>query len=86
MVLRPLLEKNADADVMRDVIDHAAARQMEPQLARLGGAAHSERSGDRINQRNTGHRGQEQLLWGPVPPDQCSGNCVGRTAVWTFSV
>lgn len=53
MLRRTLLEKSADADFLRDMIGFAAERLMEVEVAGLTGAAHGERSGERINQRNS---------------------------------
>ncbi len=52
MSLRALLEKNADADMLREIIGFAAHRLMELEVETLTGAAHGERSAGRINQRN----------------------------------
>ena len=52
MALRTLLEKSPDADFLRDMIGFAAGRLMELEVAGLTGAAHGERCGERINQRN----------------------------------
>ena len=52
MSLRTLLEKSADADLLREMIGFAAHRLMELEIESLTGAAHGKRSADRINQRN----------------------------------
>src|ERR1043165_7691422 len=52
MSLRTLLEKSADADLLREMIGFAAHRLMELEIESLTGAAHGERSADRINHRN----------------------------------
>ena len=52
MSLRTLLEKSADADLLREMIGFAAHRLMELEVESLTGAAHGERSADRINHRN----------------------------------
>jgi putative transposase len=52
MTLRSLLEKNADADVLRDMIGFAAERLMELEVQGLTGAVHGERSLERLAQRN----------------------------------
>jgi putative transposase len=51
MVLRGLLEKSADASMLREMI-FAAERLMELEVGELTGAAHGERSPDRLVQRN----------------------------------
>jgi len=53
MNLRTLLEKSSDADLLREMIGFTAQRLME--VEGLTGAAHGERSPDRINQRNGYH-------------------------------
>ena len=52
MNLRMLLEKSSDADLLREMIGFTAQRLMELEVEGLTGAAHGERSPDRINQRN----------------------------------
>src|SRR5256884_7900524 len=52
MSLRTLLEKSSDADLLREMIGFAAQRLMELEVGSLTGAAHGERSPDRINHRN----------------------------------
>jgi transposase-like protein len=52
MSLRTLLEKSSDAELLREMVEFAAQRLMELEVASLTGAGHGERSPDRINQRN----------------------------------
>jgi len=52
MNLRALLEKSGDAELLREMIGYAAQRLMELEVEGLTGAAHGERSADRLNQRN----------------------------------
>lgn len=52
MNLRTLLEKSSDADLLREMIGFTAQRLMELEIEGLTGAAHGERSQERINQRN----------------------------------
>jgi len=52
MNLRTLLEKSSDADLLREMIGFTAQRLMELEVEGLTGAAHGERSPDRLNQRN----------------------------------
>jgi len=58
MSLRTLLEKSADADLLREMVGFAAQRLMELEVESLTGAAHGERSADRINHRN-GYRDRD---------------------------
>jgi hypothetical protein len=59
MDVRSLLEKSPDADFLREMIGFAAERLMELEVQGLTGAAHGERSGERINQRN----GYRDRVW-----------------------
>jgi len=52
MTLRTLLEKSSDADLLREMIGFTAQRPMELEVEGLTGAAHGERSPERITQRN----------------------------------
>ena len=52
MALRGLLEKSADASMLGEMIGFAAERLMELEVGELTGAAHGERSPDRLVQRN----------------------------------
>ena len=58
MSLRTLLEKSADADLLREMVGFAAQRLMELEVENLTGAVHGERSPDRINHRN-GYRDRD---------------------------
>jgi transposase-like protein len=52
MALRGLMEKNADADLLREMIGCAAERLMDLEVGGLTGAAHGEKSAERLVQRN----------------------------------
>ena len=58
MSLQALLEKSSDADLLREMIGFAAHRLMELEVENLTGAAHGERSADRITNRN-GYRDRD---------------------------
>src|SRR3954451_15125575 len=58
IALRELLEKGSDATFLREMIGFAAQRLMELESDGLCGAAHGERSAERVNQRN-GYRDRD---------------------------
>src|ERR1700747_1276129 len=58
MNLQALLEKSSDTDLLREMIGFAAHRLMELEVENLTGAAHGERSADRITHRN-GYRDRD---------------------------
>ena len=61
LALRGLLEKSADAELLREMIGFAAERLIELEVQGLTGAAHGERSPDRLAQRN----GYRERDWAP---------------------
>ena len=58
MSLRTLLEKSADAELLREMIGFAAERLMELEVGALTGVAYGEKSADRLAQRN-GYRDRD---------------------------
>jgi hypothetical protein len=58
IALRELLEKGSDATFPREMIGFAAQRLMELEVGELTGAAHGERSPNRLVRRD-GYRGRD---------------------------
>src|SRR3954470_22218891 len=52
MALLELIEKGADADLVRDLLAYAGERLMAAEVEQLTGAAAGARSPDRMNHRN----------------------------------
>ena len=59
MSLQTLLAKQADADVLREMVGFTAQRLMELEVEAKTGAAHGERSSERLTQRN----GYRDRVW-----------------------
>ena len=67
MTLKALIEKGSDTDLLREMIGFVTGRMMEMEVESLTGAAHGERSADRMNQRN-GYRMRDwETRAGTVP-------------------
>jgi transposase-like protein len=58
MALRTLMEKSPDAGFLREMIGYGAQRLMELEVGGLTGAAHGEKSAERLAQRN-GYRDRD---------------------------
>ena len=74
MQLQSLLEKSPDADMLREMIGFASHRLMELEVGALTGAAHGEKSRERLAQRN----GYCDWDWGEARP-AIGPRAAGRT-------
>ena len=63
IALQGLLEKSSDASLLREMIGFAAQRLMALETDVLCGAAHGERTTERINQRNAATHGFRDRDW-----------------------
>ena len=79
MTLRALLEKSSDADLLREMIGFTAERLMALEVEGLTGAAHGERSADRITHRN-GYRDRSWETRAVLLAMATSTTFVGRRA------
>lgn len=52
LLLKDLIEKGSDSDLLREMMTYVANRMMDLDVETLTGAAYNERSADRSNQRN----------------------------------
>ena len=67
MLLKELVEKSSDSDVLKEMIAFITARIMDMEVESLTGAALGERSADRVNSRN-GYRARTwETQAGSVP-------------------
>ncbi len=75
MALRTMLEKGTDADVLREMIGFAAQRLMDLEVQGLTGAAHGERSAERLTQRSATVIGIATGRPAPGPSSSGSRSC-----------
>jgi putative transposase len=78
IALRALLEKSADADLLREMIGFAAERLMELEVQGLTGAGYGERTAERLAQRN----GYRDRVWETrAAPSNCVSPSSGGAAI-----
>lgn len=57
--LQTLIEKGSDADLLKEMMTFVVNRMMDLEVESLTGAAHGERSAERVNHRN----GYRERAW-----------------------
>ena len=67
ITLKDLVEKGSDTDLLREMISFVTGRMMEMEVDSLTGAAHGERSDDRLNSRNGYRTRNWETRAGTVP-------------------
>jgi len=67
ITLKDLVEKGSDVDLLREMLAFVTGRMMEMEVESLTGAAHGERSDDRLNQRNGYRTRNWETRAGTVP-------------------
>jgi putative transposase len=67
ITLKELVEKGSDVDLLREMLAFVTGRMMEMEVESLTGAAHGERSDDRVNQRNGYRTRNWETRAGTVP-------------------
>ena len=67
ITLKDLVEKGSDTDLLREMIAFVTGRMMAMEVDSLTGAAHGERSADRLNSRNGYRTRNWETRAGAVP-------------------
>lgn len=67
ITLKELVEKGSDTDLLREMLAFVTGRMMEMEVESLTGAAHGERSDDRLNSRNGYRTRNWETRAGTVP-------------------
>ena len=86
MQLRALVEKNPDADILREMIGFTARRLMELEVGALTGAGHGEKSAERLVQRNGYPLPDNGLLANHERGDRCAFPSCARAPTFLASL